>query len=399
MKKVARDYAFYRSLFKDTEKPFAYVDLDLFDANANALKGRAGDKKIRIASKSVRCPSLIKRLLDSDSQFQGIMSFHPDEAVYLSQQGFDDILMGYPICHPQKIRAMGMEIKRGKRLILMIDSPEHVALIDAIGQELNVTFPVCLDVDMSTRFPFLHFGVRRSGVTTPESALPIYYATKASTSVRLVGVMGYEAQIAGLADNVPGQGARNWLIRKLKARSVKDVAERRANIIKTLEEQGAELELVNGGGTGSLESTIKEAVVTEVTVGSGFYSSALFDDYLAFKHQPAAGFAIEVVRQPTQNIYTCLGGGYIASGQTGTDKQPKPYLPHGLSLSQSEGTGEVQTPITYTGAEALEFGAPIFFRHSKAGELCERFNHVHLIKDDKLAGITSTYRGEGQCFL
>jgi D-serine deaminase-like pyridoxal phosphate-dependent protein len=139
--------------------------------------------------------------------------------------------------------------------------------------------------------------------------------------------------------------------------------------------------------------------ITEITVGSGFYAPALFDYYNNFKHLPAAGFALAIVRQPKENMYTCLGGGYIASGSVGIDKQPKAYLPEGINITENEGFGEVQTPFTYSGAQPLQIGDAVFFRHSKAGELCERFNELYLIKDGKIMEKTPTYRGMGQCFL
>jgi D-serine deaminase-like pyridoxal phosphate-dependent protein len=211
--------------------------------------------------------------------------------------------------------------------------------------------------------------------------------------------MGYEAQIAGLGDRLPGQRAKNALVLQLKRRSRGEVAERRAALVATIAALGASLRFVNGGGTGSIDSTATEPAVTEITVGSAFYSPVLFDYYRDFHYLPAAGFALEIVRRPRAGLYTCLGGGYIASGATGNEKQPRPYLPVGARLLAREGAGEVQTPIAYTGEEALDLGDPIFLRHAKAGELCERFNHLALVADGAIVDEVTTYRGDGQCFL
>jgi D-serine deaminase-like pyridoxal phosphate-dependent protein len=156
---------------------------------------------------------------------------------------------------------------------------------------------------------------------------------------------------------------------------------------------------VNAGGTGSLETSAAESWVTEVTAGSGFYSSGLFDSYTNFHHRPAAAFAVEIVRQPKEGMFTCLGGGYIASGEVGVAKQPKPYLPDGMKLVAQEGCGEVQTPFFYSGQEAIGVGDPVFFRHAKAGELCERFNSLYLVQNGKIEEEVKTYRGEGECYL
>src|SRR5690606_10827539 len=210
-------------------------------------------------------------------------------------------------------------------------------------------------------------------------------------------VMGYEAQIAGVTEQ--GAGLKSLFIRWLKSRSIPHLREKRQAIVSALQARGARLRVVNGGGTGSLESTREEACVSEVTAGSGFYAPALFDHYQAFQHLPAAGYAIQIVRQPKPHLYTCLGGGYVASGGIGLDKQAHPYLPIGAELTALEGTGEVQTPIRYTGAEQLQLGDPIFLRHSKAGELCEHFNTLYLIQGGNIIDEVKTYRGEGHKFL
>jgi len=327
------------------------------------------------------------------------MCFTIPEAVYLSQDGFDNLLVAYPSCQSSLIRLACREVAKGKKIILMIDSIEHIMIHQKIAKESGVILPICLDIDMSSSFPGIHFGVRRSGISNEKKACEIYKEMKNCGNLILNGIMGYEAQIAGLGDNYRGKFLKNTIVKILKRSSIKSIAKRREEVVDGLNKLGASLELVNGGGTGSLESTREEDSVTEVTVGSGFYSSALFDNYSHFKHLPSAGFALEVVRIPKPGIYTCHGGGYIASGSTGSDKEPIPYLPKGAILTKNEGAGEVQTPIEYHGETRLSYGDPIFMRHSKAGELCERFNTLLLVSKGVIVYEVSTYRGDGKCFL
>jgi D-serine deaminase-like pyridoxal phosphate-dependent protein len=98
-------------------------------------------------------------------------------------------------------------------------------------------------------------------------------------------------------------------------------------------------------------------------------------------------------------VATVLGGGYPASGAAGRDRLPSPHLPAGLELDKLEGAGEVQTPVLGASAERLRIGDVVFFRHAKAGELCERFGTLHLVEADRLVDHVPTYRGEGQAFL
>ncbi|HZS75751.1 MAG TPA: amino acid deaminase/aldolase [Ktedonobacteraceae bacterium] len=396
---IQRDYAYYKAVFAGQPMPFAYLDLDLLARNIGDILKRAQGKKIRLASKSLRSVWVLRHLLAAAPTFQGIMSFSAREAAYLASQGFDDLLIGYPCWHEEDIAAIARPTANGKTITLMIDSIEHVAQLEKVAQRFDVRLPLCLDIDMALQVPGLHFGTWRSPVKTPSSARRIIERILASKYVYLDGLMGYEAQIAGVGDNVPGQAAKNALIQQLKRRSVKEVAERRLALVELIRSYGISLRFVNGGGTGSLSSTSQEEVVTEITVGSGFYSPTLFDLYREFRYQSAAGYAIEIVRRAAPHIYTCLGGGYIASGSAGKEKLPQPYLPEGAKLDPLEGAGEVQTPIHYHGPISLHLGDPIFMRHSKAGELCERFTHLLLVSNGAIVNKVPTYRGDGQCFI
>jgi D-serine deaminase-like pyridoxal phosphate-dependent protein len=327
------------------------------------------------------------------------MSFTAAEAVYLASQGIQDILIGYPTWHPDDIAAIARATADGASITLMIDSVEHVEQVERVASQHGVRLPLCLDIDMATQFPGLHFGVWRSTVRGPEQARPIIECILASSHAWLDGLMGYEAQIAGVGDQVVGQTVKSALIRQLKRRSIREIAARRTEMVELITSYGQPLRFVNGGGTGSMLTTRTEPLVTEITVGSGFYAPTLFDSYRDFHYAPATGFAIEIVRRPNSTLYTCLGGGYIASGSTGAEKQPRPYLPVGASLTTNEGAGEVQTPISYKGDVKLNLGDPIFMRHSKAGELCERFTHLLLVSESAVTDKVTTYRGDGQCFL
>src|SRR5229473_1645998 len=398
-KEQQHDYAYYKQVFAGRPMPFAYLDLDLLEQNIRQMVDRANGKRVRLASKSLRSVAVLRRILASHDCFQGIMCFTAQEAAYLASQGFDDLLIGYPAWNQQDIAAIARASTAGTSITLMVDSIEHVEQIESIALQHNVRLPLCLEIDLSMHLPGLHFGVWRSPIHTAEQARPVIERIMASPHVWLDGLMGYEAQIAGVGDNFPGHAAKNAIVRGLKRRSIREVAGRRAALVELLRTYDLSPRFVNGGGTGSLATTSRESVVTEITVSSGFYAPALFDNYRDFRYQPAAGFAIEIVRHPRPSIYTCLGGGYIASGSVGPEKQPRPYLPHGARLVSLEGAGEVQTPIRYEGTIPLKPGDPIFMRHSKAGELCERFKRLLLIQDGAIVDEVTTYRGDGQCFL
>lgn len=381
--------------------PFAYLDRELLDRNIQDIARAAGSKKIRVASKSIRSVEVLRHIFSSGDTFQGIMCYTAAEAAFLAKQGFRDLLLGYPTWESEGIRRLIELIGKGHEITFMTDCVEHVDRIATIGQELGVRVPLCLDIDMSSNYPGLRFGVWRSPLNEWDNVKPVVERMMDNPWVRLYGVMGYEAQIAGVGDRVPGAALKNAVIRQLKRRSIREIAKRRTEIVHRIQALGVELRIVNAGGTGSLSSSREEANVTELTVGSGFYSPTLFDHYRDFRYRPAAGFAVEIVRKPRNDIVTCLGGGYIASGAPGITKLPQPYLPEGLEMIPLEGAGEVQTPLRYRGRipNSLSLGDPVFFRHAKAGELCERFDSLYVISDGAIVEQYSTYRGMGENFL
>ncbi|MGB0089245.1 MAG: alanine racemase, partial [Planifilum fulgidum] len=301
---IKRDYETYRRAFEGVPKPFAYLDLDLLSENIRSIAEKCGDKTLRLASKSLRSVRVIQFVLQASDRFRGVMCFTVPEALYLAEQGLDDLLVGYPAWEPEHLRQAARKIADGRRITLMADSAEHIDHLEAIARETGVRIPVCLDIDMSVSYPGLHFGVRRSPLRTKEETLALARRIASSPHLLLDGLMGYEAQIAGVGDRYPGAWARNLLVRLLKRHSVRVVAERRAEMVQAVRELGIPLRFVNGGGTGSLATTARDPSVTEVTVGSGLYAPVLFDYYRDFRYQPAAGFAIEIVRRPRPGVYT-----------------------------------------------------------------------------------------------
>jgi len=395
-------YERFETVFSEVQPPFAFVDLDAVWANAAEMLRRSRGKPIRIASKSVRSRPVLERLLDLDPGFQGILGFTLPEAIWLWDQGFRDLVVAYPTtdraCLTRLARITSEDPDEAP--VVMVDSTDHLDLIEEAAGSFVAPVRVAMDIDLSW-WPLrgrLKVGPKRSPIRTAEQAVALAQEINRRERTRLVGVMAYEGQIAGVGDNMPRKAITNLLTRAMQSASAKDVEERRAEIVTALSEV-AQLEFVNGGGTGSIELTAAEWAVTEVAAGSGFFAPILFDHYRAFKLRPAAMFALPVVRRPGRGVATTLGGGYLASGVGAKDRMPVPYLPEGLRLDPHEGAGEVQTPVRGSAAERLRVGDRVYFRHVKAGELCERFNRLYLVAGMTIRDEVPTYRGEGKSFL
>ena len=395
-------YERFETIFSDIQPPFAFVDLDAVWANAADMLRRSRGKPIRIASKSIRSRPVLERLLDLDPGFQGLLGFTLPEAIWLWDHGFRDLVVAYPTTDRGCLTRLARITSEypDQAPVVMVDCPEHLDLIEEAASSFVAPVRVAMDIDLSW-WPLggrVKIGPKRSPIRTAEQALALAREIERRERTSLVGVMAYEGQIAGVGDNVPGKALSNLLIRGMQSRSARDVAERRAEIVTALSGV-AELEFVNGGGTGSIDLTASEWAVTEIAAGSGFFAPILFDHYRAFDLRPAAIFALPVVRRPAPRVATALGGGYLASGVGAADRMPVPYLPGGLRLDPHEGAGEVQTPLRGSAAARLSVGDRVYFRHVKAGELCERFNRLYLVTGLTIRDEVPTYRGEGKAFL
>ena len=386
----------------ELDPPFAIVDMAAFTANAAAMTRRAGGKPIRLASKSVRCRHLIEQVLQADG-FHGILAYTLPEALWLADCGTsDDIVVAYPTADRSALARLAGNAGAATAIAVMVDCTDHLDMIEKAAAGVANPHPVRVAIDIDAGYVALggrlRAGARRSPVRTPADAVGLAKEIMSRPGLRLAGMMAYEAQIAGVGDNPPGRPVYARAIRYMQRKSAAELSQRRAAIVAAVRAL-TPLEFVNGGGTGSLEGTSAEAAVTELGAGSGLYHPTLFDGYRGFTGQPAAMFALPVVRRPGPGVVTALGGGYPASGPGNPSRVPKPYLPAGLKLDREEGAGEVQTPLIGPAADGLKVGDRVWMRHAKAGELCERFAALHLIEADKIVATVPTYRGEGQTFL
>jgi D-serine deaminase-like pyridoxal phosphate-dependent protein len=371
------------------------VDLDAFDANAADLLRRADGKPVRVASKSVRVPALLERALAMPA-FHGVLAYTLREALWLERQGIcDDIVVGYPTVDRAALAELVGSPSARTHITLMVDDPAHLDLVDAVRSSTETgDVRVALDVDAGLRLAGQHVGPKRSPLHDVEDVVSLARKVVQRDGFSLVGVMTYEGQVAGVPDDVPSQRARSLVVRRLKSASLTQLAQRRREISDRLSEL-VELEFWNAGGSGSVEDTVADPVVTEVAAGSGLLVPGLFDHYRSFTPRPAAFYGLPVTRKPTKATVTVHGGGFIASGPSGPDRAPLPWAPPGLRLTPLEGAGEVQTPLTGHPASLLSIGDLVWFRHAKSGEVFEHATTVRLLAGDSFVDEVPTYRGCG----
>ena len=387
-----------------SQRPVAVLDLDAFDANAADLARRAQGTPIRVASKSLRVRRLIDHVLTRPG-FRGVLAYTLPEALWLVEHGATDVVVAYPTADRSALSRLATDEQAREAITVMVDETAQLDLIlDAararsgapvLSPRRRIRVAIELDAAYSP-LPGVRMGALRSPLRRPHQVLDLAREVQDRPGLSLVGLMAYEGQIAGVTD--AARTPYGAAVRVMKALSAREIAERRAATVAAVR-QIADLAFVNGGGTGSIETTRTEDAVTEIAAGSGLIGPGLFDGYHGFCPRPALLLGLSVVRRPARGVATLLGGGWVASGVPGADRLPTIHHPPGLRFAPQEAAGEVQTPVIGEAAERLRVGDTVWLRHAKAGEPAEHALDYQLLSGGEVVAAAPTYRGEGRLFL
>jgi len=388
----------------ELDPPYGVIGQEALAYNAFDMLERANGTTIRVASKSIRVRGVLDAVLALPG-YAGVLAYTLPEALWLASdadghEAITDVVVGYPSVDKGALRQLAASEQLAARVTIMIDSIAHLDLIDAlVSPGSRNTIRVCLELDASWYSKLVGFtGVRRSPVHEVAQMRELAEAVTKRAGFALVGVMSYEAQIAGQVNRPVGRPVYAKAVNWMQKNSMAELTDRRGAAVAAVREI-ADLEFVNGGGTGSLERTAADASVTEIAAGSGLFGPHLFDNYTHFAPAPAAAFTLSVVRKPQPELATLLGGGWIASGPPGVDRLPRLVWPEGLEMLPREMAGEVQTPLKGEAAKALRTGDRVWARHTKAGEASEHLNEFAVVADGAIVDTLPTYRGQGKAFL
>lgn len=418
--------------------PIVHEDAIKMNTDTIFTIARSHNKKLRVATKSLRVPDLIDLVTSSGHHEPMLMCYSVKEADFLiqwSQQKyktnkFTDIMIAYPTANRRDLELALKLNKAGHKVVTMVDCLEHLLLIEEMmlkhsDEERKTPFPVCIDVDASLRFlnGLIHLGAHRSPCHSAETFEILLSKISSSKGlIKLSGVMTYEAQIAGVGDSsIHNSFLFNWAIRLMKRFSRSHVTKLRQQVSLVLQQHGVEIDFFNGGGTGNLEEAAFDPNLTEITAGSGFLQPELFDYYLDNMCSPALAIALQVTRiqkstsidlgkdqmKQVSEVICCQSGGFIASGSVGNDKTPSIFLPRGLDTFTDEGFGEVQTPLKVSKQLQLAGLAPrlgdyVLIRPAKSGEIAERFPKYLMVNSETTPSqiqVLTTYRGHGVAFF
>ena len=292
----------------------------------------------------------------------------------------------------------------------MVDGVEQLDLIDTrLRRAASRTWRRCGCASTSTPAgaPLggrMRVGAKRSPVHTPEQAAALARAILARDALRLVGIMAYEAQIAGVGDAPPGPSAAR------AARSVRCSRAPRASSPRVARDgrgrrrarRWRPLEFVNGGGTGSLRAAPpREPAVTELdrrlrAVRPGAVRR------LPRVHAPSRRAVRAARRAPARarRGRPCSAAATSPPGPPTRARLPRPHLPAGLRLDSPGGRRRGAD------AAARRRRRRARGRRSRLAAPRQGRRAVRALRRACTCSTaigssrrSPTYRGEGQCFL
>ena len=151
------------------------------------------------------------------SGFAGVMAYSLPEAIWLAGHGVHDILVAYPSVDRSAWRALAAGADLAQRVTVMIDDAAHLDVIEKARADIANEVRLCIDVDASLRIGGAHLGVRRSPLRTASEVVRLARDVATRPRMRLVGLMFYDAQVAGQPDSSPA-------VRGVKRRSLADLS-------------------------------------------------------------------------------------------------------------------------------------------------------------------------------
>lgn len=174
-----------------------FIDKNRLMTNLKILtEHRPAHVKVRLSTKSIRCPDLLRKLADVlGERCSGLMLYHPGEISLCVERSWRRLLVAYP-----HLGGLRVEDFRKVEVTLMVDRVEHLEALREFAKQHSLKIRVMIDIDVATRFPSLHFGVRRSSLRETQDILNFICTIKSYPELQWVGIMSYPKALETIFD-------------------------------------------------------------------------------------------------------------------------------------------------------------------------------------------------------
>lgn len=228
------------------DTPCLILDLDILEANLKKMQSIADNagKSLRPHAKTHKCSALAKKQIEAGAI--GICAAKLSEAEALAAAGVGGILLTGPVVTQSKIYRVVSMLTKSPSLMMTVDNPCTVDMLDAVLRENGLCLDVLLDIDI---------GLKRTGVK-PESAFAFADHVLSRKSLRLRGIQAYAGHV---------QHIKNYDERKRE--SLKCLAEA-VTVFKNMRPKFGQSPIFSASGTGTHDIDLCIPETTELQVGS-----------------------------------------------------------------------------------------------------------------------------------
>jgi D-serine deaminase-like pyridoxal phosphate-dependent protein len=230
----------------DLETPCLVLDVDILERNLKKMQAvveHAG-KNIRPHVKTHKCSALAKRQIEAGAI--GVCAAKVSEAEALVKAGVENILITGPVVTPNKVEKLVNLLSTASSLMVVVDHPDSIALLDTALRARRMSMGVLLDVDV---------GMHRTGVR-PSDALALAEQIVSCPNLRLQGIQAY----AGHVQHIRSYEERKHTSHKSLQEAV--------HVFRELNTSVPTCTIFSASGTGTFDIDLAIPEVSELQVGS-----------------------------------------------------------------------------------------------------------------------------------
>jgi D-serine deaminase-like pyridoxal phosphate-dependent protein len=306
----------------DLDTPALIVDLDILEANIERMAGTFREYGVgwRPHTKAIKIPALAHKLLAAGAH--GVTVAKLSEAEVMAAAGITDILITGPVVGPKKCARLACLAKYADP-IAVVDSVDHVDMLDRAGREHGVQIRAVVEVDI---------GLQRVGTQPGEPTVTLARELGRREGVRFVGLMAWE----GHAIRVTPEEEKVRLI-DAAVGSLLDTA-------RQCRDAGLTVDIVSCGGTGTYPFSSRVQGVTEIEAGGGIYGDLVYRRQMNIDHPMAMTVLATVISRATPTRIV-TDAGFKSLGTAAAPPEPKGFDGvKAAKFSAEHGTIELEAP-------------------------------------------------------
>jgi len=310
----------------DLDTPALIVDLDILESNIAQMMGTFREHGIgwRPHTKAIKIPAIAHKLIAAGAH--GVTVAKLSEAEVMSQAGISDILITGPVVGAKKA-ALLANLSKQARPIAVVDSVDHIDMLDTAGKEYGVQIRTVIEVDL---------GMHRCGVQPGEAAVALAKEINSREGLKFEGLMAWEGHTLRIKDVDEKRAA------------VQEAVNNLIDTARAIREADIPVNIVSCGGTGTYPYSAAAGVngITEIEAGGGIYGDLVYSRSFGIDHPMAMTVIASVISRPAPDRIVTDAGFKTLSSQ-GAAPEPKDIANvSGIRMSAEHGTMDLDTPNT-----------------------------------------------------